>query len=216
MNKPHPRSTGSLDRRIQRTRRLLRQALLDAIQEKDYEQITVEEICRRADIGRGTFYLHYKDKEELLLDVFTELVEDRMAQFASFPLSILSRTQPIEDDGQPPVAQRPIAGVFAHAAEHAAVYRLALKGEGAARMTEHLRQMIAQSLDDLLQAKLREAGLTHANPIPLDLAAQTLVSAFLAGLAWWLEHDMPYPPEDMARMFREMYFPAMRVALGFS
>src|SRR5690349_21251623 len=54
------------DRRVQRTRRLLHEALLSLIHEKRYEVITVQEILDRADIGRSTFYMHFKDKDELL------------------------------------------------------------------------------------------------------------------------------------------------------
>ena len=55
-----------LDRRIQRTRQLLREALFALIVERGYEAITVQDITERANLGRTTLYLHYRDKEELL------------------------------------------------------------------------------------------------------------------------------------------------------
>ena len=58
------------DRRIQRTRQSLRTALLELIKEKGYDAISIEEITERANVGRATFYLHYKDKEDLLLEDF--------------------------------------------------------------------------------------------------------------------------------------------------
>ncbi len=54
------------DRRVQRTRQLLEQALLALLEEQDYESITVQQITDRANLGRATFYLHYRDKEQLL------------------------------------------------------------------------------------------------------------------------------------------------------
>ena len=53
------------DRRVNRTRRLLREALLALIMEEGYDAVTIEEITDRADLGRTTFYLHYRDKEDL-------------------------------------------------------------------------------------------------------------------------------------------------------
>ena len=53
------------DRRIQRTRQSLRTALLTLIKEKGYDAISIEEITERANVGRATFYLHYKNKEDL-------------------------------------------------------------------------------------------------------------------------------------------------------
>src|SRR5258708_20033897 len=66
-------------RRIQRTRHLLRQALFTLIVERGYETITVEEITERANVGRATFYVHYKDKEELLLVCLEELFHETAA-----------------------------------------------------------------------------------------------------------------------------------------
>ena len=54
------------DRRKDRTRQWFQQALLDLIQERGYEDITIQDIVDRANTARVTFYRHYKDKEELL------------------------------------------------------------------------------------------------------------------------------------------------------
>src|SRR5260370_8493518 len=67
------------DRRIQRTRRLLRDALFTLIVERGYEMITVEEITERANVGRATFYAHYKDKEDLLLSSLEEIFYETAA-----------------------------------------------------------------------------------------------------------------------------------------
>jgi AcrR family transcriptional regulator len=63
------------DRRVSRTRRALRQALVDLLPESAYESITVQDIARRADVGRSTFYAHYVDKEDLLVESLRELGE---------------------------------------------------------------------------------------------------------------------------------------------
>ena len=55
------------DRRIQRTRALLLSALLDLIVERGYEELTVQDIVDRANVGRSTFYKHFLDKRALLL-----------------------------------------------------------------------------------------------------------------------------------------------------
>src|SRR5215210_1792107 len=54
------------DRRIQKTRALLHGALASLVHEKPYDEIVVKEILARADVGRSTFYAHYRDKDELL------------------------------------------------------------------------------------------------------------------------------------------------------
>lgn len=59
-------TTGAEDRRIQKTLKLLREALVSLIAEKPYDSIVVKEILDRANVGRSTFYTHFRDKDELL------------------------------------------------------------------------------------------------------------------------------------------------------
>src|SRR5690242_13310 len=61
------------DRRIQRTRQLLLDSLIQLILEKGYESITVQDIIDRANVGRSTFYSHFQDKEDLLLSGFESM-----------------------------------------------------------------------------------------------------------------------------------------------
>src|SRR5512141_1969972 len=64
-----------IDRRIQRTQQLLREALIALILEKGYDAITIQDILDWANMGRSTFYAHYRDKEDLLLSGFQGLFE---------------------------------------------------------------------------------------------------------------------------------------------
>jgi AcrR family transcriptional regulator len=61
------------DRRVQRTQRLLREALVALIREKGFEALSVQEIIDRANVGRATFYAHFDNKEDLLASGFDEL-----------------------------------------------------------------------------------------------------------------------------------------------
>jgi AcrR family transcriptional regulator len=199
-----------VDRRVSRTQSALRKALLELIQEKDYESITVEEITGRADLGRTTFYLHYRDKEELLLDYFNELIGERVQQFAQIPLAILAYSPVAADLVDVPA--RPIVTVFQHASENVALYRLVLNGQGMLRVAEQLRRTINQAVQDMLRSKVEAEGFELQ--MPADWLVHCLVGAFLSCLAWWLEQGMPYPPEEMARRFRLLFFPGVRATLG--
>ena len=75
------------DRRVRRTRRALRKALNDLMEEKGYDQVTIEDLTERADIGRTTFYLHYSAKQDLLLEQFGEMIDQLVAQLSQIPLS---------------------------------------------------------------------------------------------------------------------------------
>ena len=56
-------------RQTMRTRRLLQEALVELVQEQDFNELRIQDITDRADLGRATFYMHYTDKEDLLAAV---------------------------------------------------------------------------------------------------------------------------------------------------
>jgi len=68
-------TTPSTDRRLLRTRQSLRNALLELLPEKTWDELTVQDICDRANIGRSTFYVHFQNKEELLSTGLNDLRE---------------------------------------------------------------------------------------------------------------------------------------------
>lgn len=63
------------DRRIRRTKRMLRQALAALMHEKAFKDITVTDLVERADINRGTFYVHYRDVYDLRDKIENEMVD---------------------------------------------------------------------------------------------------------------------------------------------
>src|SRR6516162_4720007 len=89
-----PRGGRIADRRVQRTQTLLHKALMSLILEKKYESITVQEILDRADVGRSTFYAHFRDKDELLVSGFENvrsLLESAQASAGEFPAQSYER-----------------------------------------------------------------------------------------------------------------------------
>ncbi|MEM7348052.1 MAG: TetR/AcrR family transcriptional regulator [Chloroflexota bacterium] len=64
------------DRRSTRTRLALHQAIIELMQEKQYETITIQDIIDRANVGRSTFYAHYQDKEDLVNSNVTSILDE--------------------------------------------------------------------------------------------------------------------------------------------
>jgi len=67
-----------VDPRVRRTRQLLRNALLDLMNEKSFQALTVQDIADRATLNRATFYAHFADKYSLLEDTIRELIRERL------------------------------------------------------------------------------------------------------------------------------------------
>lgn len=71
-----PEKTQKEDRRTRYTRQVIKEAFLKLLEEKEYPKITVTEICRLAEINRGTFYLHYYDTADVLDDLLSEILKE--------------------------------------------------------------------------------------------------------------------------------------------
>lgn len=71
----------SEDKRVKKTKRNLRLALMELVTEMPFEQVSVKAVCDRAEISRITFYTHYSDKYDLAEDVFQELIADGTAEY---------------------------------------------------------------------------------------------------------------------------------------
>ena len=68
------------DRRTRYTRQVIQEAFFELLREKDFERISVADLCRRADINRGTFYLHYVDKYDLLDQIIDEMLDEELPE----------------------------------------------------------------------------------------------------------------------------------------
>jgi AcrR family transcriptional regulator len=178
------------DRRVQRTRTLLRDSLIALILEKGYDAVTIQDITDRANLGRATFYLHFKDKDDLLVSMMEEIQQD-----------VMERTSPLSPDdnflvnGQPPSLL-----AFQHASEHADFYR-AMLGEGglAGVMTRFRKSGAAR-----VQAQIEPLFPPDASPIPVEILAHYLMGGLNALLAWWLENNRPHSAEYMAQVFHRL------------
>jgi len=197
------------DRRINRTRRMLKDALLSLILEKGYDAVTVEDITERADLGRTTFYLHYKDKEDLLLESI-ETIANELVKYIS-----QSNLLPVATDSGPQPSERympAIQLVFRHAGENEVLYRIILRGEGAVLASERIRSIINATANQIMRARLKENPPDVQPLIPLEVLSNYFAASLLGLVTWWLESNMPYPAEQMADIFRRLFFEGIQGA----
>ena len=188
------------DRRVQRTRALLLSALLDLIVEQGYEEITVQNIVDRANVGRSTFYAHFLDKRELLLTGVDGL----------HGLLIQQGTAP--DSSAAPRAR--LLGFSLPLLQHVQSnlrFCRALLGTHSAAIVEPRIQGI---LADLVREEL--AACVPPNvvlAIPREVVVQYTVSAFSGLLRWWMDQPTPCSAEEIDRQFRALAIPAITAAL---
>jgi len=167
------------DRRVRRTQESLHGALMALIVEGGYGDITVQQLIDRADVGRSTFYSHYGSKDDLLVALLTHLVTDIENNLSDQSNSGFSSL-----------------GVFRHIAEHHDLFK-SLIGNGGIDIVE-------TAAVETLTERARHALVATTNrvpDVPTDLHAAFLARSLLALVAWWLDREMPYTPEDMAHYY---------------
>lgn len=201
-----------VDRRVRKTRKALREAMQVLMSEKGYDQVTIEELTERADIGRTTFYLHYSAKQDLLLEQFDELLGQLVKQLSEVPLSSWNQQGGVLlAEGFP---GRPICMVFQHAADNEELYRLVLHGEGVDQASQRLQEMMTKAVTSFLDPKLDDESRKFRLPIPVDLFGNYFAGALLGMIKWWLDEDIPYPPEEMEAIFFQMFLPGASQVIG--
>jgi AcrR family transcriptional regulator len=183
------------DRRGPRTRRLLRDALIALILEKGYDAVTVQDITDRANLGRATFYLHFKNgKDQLLMSSLREMFDDLRARIS--PPSPDIRMVP-----------------FQHAFEYRDLYRVTLLSQqGTAAIVNGIREYLAGSMRERIDVLIGE----RQPLVPLDVLANYLAGAMISLISWWLKQESNYTAEQMADMYRQLSMPTINTVLGTS
>ena len=185
------------DRRIQRTRKMLQEALLALILEKGFEAVTVQDVLERANVGRSTFYAHFQDKEDLFLSEF----ETMRTLFEHHLLS-----QPATDTSPWSLS----LVMFQHAQGNLQLYKALAGKQGGSLALTHLQQY----LSSLLRAHLKQQFSQKAVvPIPPEILAHFMVSAFMSMLTWWLDNNLPYSAERINEMFRQLTQPGVEAVM---
>jgi AcrR family transcriptional regulator len=189
------------DRRVQRTRPLLERALIELIEEQDYETITVQQITDRANIGRATFYLHYRDKEHLLLSTIQKLEEDLAQRLEPLrPPDLLMGKQTLEEQ------------IFRHVATHRHLYQVLLSERGAALARKRLMAYLTEQTEHFVLNPLLETIREPA--VPVSFLATFLSGTLYTAITWWLDHQELKTPGEMGHLVHELAMRGILSILG--
>ena len=187
------------DRRIVRSKRALRDALIALLEERGYDAFTVNDLCARADLNRGTFYNHFRDKEDLLLTLEDEVIAD-LDRFRA-PLQELSLPQLLRCR----VSGAPLpflVDLFDYLREQAGFLHAVMGPGGDIRFAPRLRDAVCTDLiESILHARYRE------NPTPfVSYYVAFYASAYLGVITRWLETGMAESSEEMAAIALRLFF----------
>ncbi len=184
------------DRRIQRTRQLLQDALIAVILEKGYDATTVQDVIDCANVGRSTFYAHFQDKEDLFLSGFEHL----RAEFEQH-LTGQSIT-----DASPWALS---LSMFQHTQGQRKLYKALAGKQGGNVALAHIQKYLSAYLSDHLKGQLSK----RKKGFPPEILSHYIASSFMSLLIWWLDSDSPYSAEQMNEFYRQLVEPGVEAIM---
>lgn len=187
------------DRRITRSKKALRRALIELMEERGFDGITVNDLCVQADLNRGTFYNHFRDKDDLLATLEDEIIADLdrfQAKMAALSLPSMMRCL---------IAKRPLpllVDLFDYLREQGDFLHAVMGDGGDVRFGPRLRDSVCTNL---VQSVLHERYRNDSSPF-VSYYVAFFASAYLGVITRWIETGMQESSGDMARICMRLLF----------
>lgn len=185
---PRKNSPVNTDPRVRRTRRLLRNALVSLILEKDFASISIREITERAEVAYITFFRHYESLEQLLIEVLEEGLGELMTRIEA--LAKQTDTSNLETEGRL---------IFEYIGQKADLFRILFKSQSVTRV----RKKVVRNIATIFQKSclpLAQAG----NPTTTAMLSSHIATSLLALIEWWLDNKMNPTPAQMGKVYKNL------------
>lgn len=177
-----------VDPRVRRTRRLLRDALVSLILEKDFASISIKEITERAEVAYITFFRHYESLDQLLMEVLDEGLGELLTRIET--LAKQTDTSNLETEGRL---------IFEYIGQKADLFRILFKSQSVTRV----RKKVVRNIAAIFQKSclpLAQSG----NPTATALLSNHIATSLLALIEWWLDNKMNPVPAQMGRVYKNL------------
>ncbi len=181
-------NSARLDPRVRRTRRLLREALVSLILEKDFGSLSIREITARAEVAYITFFRHFDSPQALLVEVLEEGLGELRGRIEK--LAGGSGSASLETEGRL---------IFEYVRENADLFRILLRSQSVIP----IRKKVARDIAAIFRRACTPLAAA-ADPLTADLAADHIAGALLGLIEWWLEHKMSPPPAEMGKVYKSL------------
>ncbi|WP_317311652.1 TetR/AcrR family transcriptional regulator [Clostridium thermobutyricum] len=197
----------SIDRRIIRTKKMIRSALAELINENGFNNISITDLTKRADINRGTFYLHYIDKYDLLDKIENEIIqeiEDKTKHIDSINImNIDTLNEPLPF----------IVKLFEYFKENSVIIKSLLGPKGDPTFESKIKKFIKTNLFD--KQKSKNFSINNAI-VSEEYFIQYILAADLGVIKHWLEKNMKESPDEIALILIRMSLLGPLKAIGIN
>jgi AcrR family transcriptional regulator len=165
-----------VDRRILKTQEALKKAVIDLMSEKNFDDITLQDLSDRANVSRGTIYLHYLDKYDLLdklIEEHIDVLREKCRAASEYIESNLMWTEYFE--------------------LHYSFFSMMLVSKGAPYFRSRFLNLLIEEITN--EIALTEGKIENLNK---DLLVRFLASAYVGVVEWWFTNEKPVPHHVLA------------------
>ena len=173
-----------MDRRQKKTRDAIFQAFTTLLAEKHYNQISVQEIIDRANVGRTTFYAHFETKDYLLKDLCEELFGHIVDTAMGLPHGHYHYSNGSGTDS-----------VFLHLLRHLQENDSRILELLSSQNNEIFLRYFKSNLTELIMRQYADKGMLSTSKLPKDYLVNHISSSFVEAVDWWLAQGMKNTPE---------------------
>ncbi|PNQ79912.1 TetR/AcrR family transcriptional regulator [Paenibacillus sp. F4] len=171
-----------IDRRILKTKEAIFQSFASLISEKDFEDITINEIADRANVNRGTVYFHYRDKYDLL----NKCIEENLNKMISVTTITHANGETFD------LIQSSFLPVISYFEENHRLYASMLSNKGIPAFRDRMLEIVTSHIK--LHINMDGDNKNYSK----ELTTQFMASAFVGVIEWWILNNMPQSPNDVA------------------
>ncbi len=187
------------DQRVLRTKRLIRNALTELMEEKGFESFTVQDLTDKANINRSTFYSHYRDKYDLL-----EQSEDELLKGLERSTNIVEQSKPKLRTVfiQPNEPNPYLVTCFEYIRLHADFMKVNLGPKGNPLFQSKLKEVLRKKILESIMQRFKDKELL----VPPEYMSAYITSAHLGVIQHWLETGMKASPREMSIILSKTTF----------
>ena len=185
---PNKTPSVKVDPRVRRTRRLLRDALVSLILEKDFASISIKQITERAEVAYITFFRHFESLDQLLM----EILDDGLGELQDHieTLAKQSETSALETEGRL---------IFEYIERKADLFRILFKSQSVMR----IRKKVVRNIAIIFQKSCLPLARSGSQ-VTIAIMSNHIATSLLALIEWWLDNHMNPEPAQMGKVYKSL------------